>query len=262
VFHFRTDAKNIDVLRSAGISGVSLANNHILDYEEDALLDCLRILDENGILHSGAGADLAGAQKPFIAEVSGIRIGFLAFTDNEPDWEAGCNKPGTFYVPIDLNDQRACHLMELVRSLGQETDICVVSAHWGPNWGYRPPKEHIGFAHALVDAGADVIFGHSPHVFRGVEIYKGRPILYSTGDFIDDYAVDEIERNDRSCIFVVEFAGDRLDHVILYPTVIDNFQAKLALQAEADEILDRLIGLCAGLGTHTLRADGHIEIPA
>lgn len=81
-----------------------------------------------------------------------------------------------------------------IENLQKEVDFLIVSAHWGSNWGYYPPKEHISIGHAMIDAGADLIFGHSCHVFRGIEVYKNRPIIYSTGDFIADYAIDEIEK--------------------------------------------------------------------
>jgi poly-gamma-glutamate capsule biosynthesis protein CapA/YwtB (metallophosphatase superfamily) len=144
----------------------------------------------------------------------------IAFTDNEPDWEATPERPGTCYVPVNLDDPRARQLLQFVTDIRPQTDCLIVSCHWGPNWDYRPPNSHIVFGHALVDAGADVVYGHSAHVFRGIEVYRGRPILYSTGDFIDDYAVDEIERNDESFIFVLDFLDGAVREISLYPTII------------------------------------------
>ena len=102
----------------------------------------------------------------------------------------------------------------------QVVDLLIVSAHWGSNWGYRPLREHILFGHALIEAGADIISGHSSHVFRGIEFYNGRPIIYSAGNFIDDYAIDRIERNDQSFIFVIEVADRKPKVMRLYPTLI------------------------------------------
>lgn len=95
-------------------------------------------------------------------------------------------------------------LLDTIRAYNRVADYLIVSAHWGSNLGYVPPKEHVAFAHALVDAGADLVFGHSSHVFRGIEVYKDRPILYGAGNFVDDYAVDTIERNDQSFIYLLE----------------------------------------------------------
>ena len=203
-FHFRSRAKNIAVLEAARMNAVSLANNHVLDYGYDAMFEMLRILDRAGIIYTGAGANLAQASRLAIADVHGCKIGLIALTDNEPGWEAGTDWPRVFYVPTDLTDIRVKRLLDTIRAYNRVADYLIVSAHWGSNLGYVPPKEHVAFAHALVDAGADLVFGHSSHVFRGIEVYKDRPILYGAGNFVDDYAVDTIERNDQSFIYLLE----------------------------------------------------------
>ncbi len=251
VFHFRSDAKNVEVLRAAHIDAISLANNHTLDFEYEGLSNTMNNLDAAGIHYSGAGTTLSDASEPAIWEIKGIRFGLIAFTDNEPDWEATEDQPGIFYVPVTLKDYRAGKLLEIVRKTKEVVDLLIISTHWGPNWGYSPPAEHIPFAHALIDAGADVIFGHSGHVVRGIEIYKHKPIMYCTGDFIDDYAVDEIERNDRSFIFVVETDGHSIFRLFLYPTVIQNFQAMRANGAEKKAIVAKMQRLCTDLNTAT-----------
>ncbi len=248
-FHFRTDAKNIESLTSAGINAVSLANNHSLDFEYEALSDTVKILDAAGIHHAGAGANIREASKPALFRADATTVALIAFTDNEPEWEAGERVPGVFYVPVDTGDPRARRLFGLVRESKKEAGLVIVSAHWGPNWGYRPKPEQIPFAHALVESGADIVFGHSCHVFQGVEIYKGRPIFYSAGDFIDDYAVDEIERNDESFIFLVEVEGRRISRVRLHPTLISRMQARLAQPPREGEIAEKMRALCGGFGT-------------
>lgn len=249
VFHFRSDARNIETLKIAGIDVVSLANNHALDYGYSAMLDMLKILDDAGIHHAGAGVNFNEASRPALLEKGGIKIGFIAFTDNEPDWESTTEMPGVFYVPINVHDNRAKGLFEIIRHTKKEVDFLIVSTHWGPNWGYRPQPEHIPFGRCMIDAGADVIFGHSCHVFQGIEIYKGRPIIYSAGDFIDDYAVDKIERNDQSFIFTLETRDSQIYRLRLYPTIIDDFQARLAPQSEAKEISGKMQKLCAEFKT-------------
>ena len=248
-FHFRSDAKNVAVLKAAGIDAVSLANNHTLDYEYEAMFEMLEILDKERIAHAGAGVNLAEASVPAISEVKGHKIGFLAFTDNEPEWAASLARAGVFYVPTHADDERAQRLLEAVRQTKQKVGFLVVSAHWGPNWGYQPPAEHVRFGHLLIDAGADIIFGHSGHVFRGVELYKRRPIIYCAGNFVDDYAVDEIERNDQSFIFVIDIRGGSIRKILLYPTVIADFQARLAQGREAQEIGFKMRDLCLELNT-------------
>lgn len=252
IFHFRSDAENVAVLEAAHIDTVSLANNHSLDYEYEAMFDMLRILNKAKIAHAGAGADLAEASSPAVSQVQGLRIGVIAFTDNEPAWEAATEQAGVWFVPIDLENARAAGLMAKIHRIREEVDLLVVSVHWGPNWGHEPPPEHIGFARALIDAGADAVFGHSGHVFRGIEIYRQRPIIYCAGDFIDDYAVDEVERNDRSMIFILEYDHGSLRKIRLYPTVIRDFQARLAQGSEAEWIGRKMQQLCADLATSSL----------
>ena len=247
-FHFRSAAKNIAVLEAAQINALSLANNHVLDYGYDAMFQMLEILDRAGIVHSGAGVNLEEASRLATAEVCGRKLGLLAFTDNEPAWEATAHQPGIFYVPVDLSDPRAQALLELVREQKDAVDLLIVSAHWGGNWGYYPPREHVALAHALVNAGAGLVFGHSSHVFRGIEFYEGRPILYSAGNFVDDYAVDRIERNDQSFIYVADIENGTSRRLSLYPTLIRRCQARCA-GVYAQGIVEKMRGLCSGMNT-------------
>lgn len=251
VFHFRSDAKNAAVLSAAGIDMVSLANNHVLDYEYVALLDMLEILERSGIGYCGAGRDREEARRPALVERKGIRVAMLAATDNEPGWEAAPARPGTFYAPADLRDRRAAELLQAVSDQARSSGFVIVSLHWGPNWGYDAPPEHVQFGHALIEAGAGVVFGHSPHVFRGIEFYRGKPILYSAGDFIDDYAVDEIERNDESFVFAIDAEAHEVGEISLYPTLISAFQARRADPRTAAEIAAKMRALCERLGTRS-----------
>ena len=251
-FHFRSAAKNVAVLRAAQMNAVSLANNHVLDYGYDALCEMLEILDRNGILHSGAGMNFEEASRLASAEVAGRKLGLLAFTDNEPEWEATGNRPGVFYVPVDRHDARAGRLLEIIHGHAKTVDLLIISAHWGPNWGHAPPREHVGFAHAMVEAGAGVVFGHSSHVFRGIEFHRSRPVVYGGGTFIDDYAVDKVERNDESFIYMMETEDGTPRGLRLYPIVIRNFQAGRAGAEQGRRIADKMQHLCHTF--HTLAA--------
>jgi poly-gamma-glutamate capsule biosynthesis protein CapA/YwtB (metallophosphatase superfamily) len=251
-FHFRSDARNIAVLRAARIDAVTLANNHVLDYGNDAMSEMLEILDRAGVVHSGAGKNFDEASLFATAAVRGTKLAMLAFTDNEPGWEAGAGRPGIFYAPIEPADPRARMVLEIVSRGKPASDFLIVSAHWGPNWGYAPPREHVEFARALIDAGADIVFGHSSHVFRGIEFYRGRAIVYGAGDFVDDYMVDEIERNDQGFVYVVEVEGGIQARLRLYPTVIGNCQACHAGGHEERAIAAKMRKLCGPFGTRAL----------
>jgi poly-gamma-glutamate synthesis protein (capsule biosynthesis protein) len=265
VFHFRSDVRNVAVLTAASIDAVSLANNHVLDYGPDAFRESLPALDRCGILHAGAGPDLEAARRPVIRRMGPTAVGLIAFTDNQPDWEAGPQRPGVYYVPVEerqRGDTRVGDLLALVRRTKARADLLVVSAHWGGNWGSEVPAAHRELARALVDAGADVVFGHSAHIFRGIELYAGRPLIYSAGDFIDDYAVDPEERNDQSFIFRLETSGSLPVRLQLHPTEITGFQAQLAAKS-AHRIAARMQELSTQLGTRSRWSDetNVLEIP-
>ncbi len=262
IFHFRSDAKNVQSLQAAQIDAVSLANNHTLDFEEEALCETLTVLDNAGIHHAGAGQTLSEATRPALWAVQNLKFGLLSFTDNEPEWEATETRAGICYVPTDLDDARTQGLLATVTRIKAQVDVLIIAAHWGPNWGYRPPRDHPPLAHALIDAGADILFGHSGHVVRGVEWYHNRPIMYCLGDFVDDYAVDEIERNDRSCIFLLEIEDKRITRLLLYPTIIQHFQAKLASGSEREAIVAKMQQLCQELHTDTTwnEQEGALEL--
>ncbi|MEK7347636.1 MAG: CapA family protein [Candidatus Eisenbacteria bacterium] len=248
-FAFRSDAKNVAVLRGAGIDAVSLANNHILDYGPEALQETLDTLDRAGVAHAGAGASLAEARAPALLRRAGATLAMLSVTDNEPAWEAGPDRPGIWHVPVVRNDPRAVSLLAAVAATRAMADLLVVAFHWGTNWGYRPEPGHREFAHALIGAGADLVFGHSCHVARGIEIDRGGVILYGAGDLIDDYAVDEFEPNDESWVFVVETSGGRTMELRAHPLLIRRFRPLHAGGARREVMLERMTSRCRELGT-------------
>ena len=161
-----------------------------------------------------------------------------------PEWAASAERAGVFNVSAETAE-----LFDRVAVARRQADVLVVSAHWGPNWGSEVPDVHRALAHELIGIGVDIVYGHSPHVCRGVEIFNGHPILYSTGAFIDDYAVSPTDRNDHSFIFIVELDGTTLSGIGLVPTVVRDCQVRLAVGQEARSVTNAMIRLCADLGT-------------
>lgn len=249
IFHFRSDAKNVAVLQAAHMDAVSLANNHILDFDVAGLLETRHHLEHAGIHAAGAGVTFKEASQPAIWEAQGRSVGLIACTDNEPAWAASENHPGVWHVPIRVQDQRTHQLLEIVQRTKANVACLIVSVHWGSNWGYDPPAGHQPFAHALIDQGTDVVFGHSSHVVRGIEIYQGKPIIYGAGDFVDDYSVDPVERNDQSFLFMIELSEKNFMHIFLYPTVIRCWQARRASNEEREIIRKGMQRRCAQLKT-------------
>jgi poly-gamma-glutamate synthesis protein (capsule biosynthesis protein) len=259
LFTFRSDARNVRVLQAGGVRAVSLANNHVLDFGDEALADCLRVLDAAGIARAGAGRHAEEAQRPARWSCGGLQVGLVAFTDNEPEWEATADRPGVFYAPVDPDDPRFRRVVDLTADLSREVDVVVVSAHWGPNWGRRPLPEHREAARRLARAGARVVWGHSAHIVRGVEFVEGCVVMYSCGDFVDDYAVDEVERNDWSFAFLLEWRNGRVE-VELVPTVIRHFRAERAQGWEREALLQRMRQLCEELGTSVETTDRGLRV--
>jgi len=257
VFHFRADPEAVRVLQAARIDLCSLANNHTLDFEEQGLLDTIHHLDAAGIRHAGAGRDLKEAAQPAIVEAGqGVlsKVALVAFTDNEPEFAAGSARPGTNYLPVALDSgtlSRAGAAIAAAREKG--ADVVVFSNHWGPNMVQRPPKEFREFARAVLDLGADIYYGQSAHVFQGIEIYRGRPILYDTGDFIDDYAVDPQMRNDWSFLFRITLNDRSLKLIELFPVMLGYARVDLARDERWEMIAARMERLCAEMGTVLVR---------
>jgi len=253
VFHFRADPSAVEVLKAARVDACSLANNHTLDFEEQGLLDTLEHLEAAGIRHAGAGRDMEEATRPVLLDErsdSADRVALVASTDNEPSFAAGADRPGTNYLPTSLEPEildRVEAAIAVAREAGAKT--VVFSNHWGPNMVQRPPDLFRRFARAVVDRGADVYYGHSAHVFQGVELYRGKPILYDTGDFIDDYAVDEKMRNDRSFLFKVSLEGGALRRLELFPVRLRYARTGLATGTEREAIFDRMERLSDEMGT-------------
>jgi poly-gamma-glutamate synthesis protein (capsule biosynthesis protein) len=247
-------------LRTARIDGCSLANNHTLDFEEQGLLDTLEHLDAAGIRHAGAGRNREEAADPAILTLPADhtrRVALLAFTDNEPPFAAGIDRPGTNYLPVSLKPEvlrRVKRTVSYVREMGVGTVI--FSNHWGPNMVQRPKEIFRRFARAVIDRGVDIYYGHSAHVFQGVEIYRGKPILYDTGDFIDDYAVDPKFRNDWSFFFQVSVEEGRFERLDLTPVKLSYARVDLATGGERESILDRMERLSAEMGTVFARREG------
>jgi poly-gamma-glutamate capsule biosynthesis protein CapA/YwtB (metallophosphatase superfamily) len=258
-FHFRANPLAIDALKLAGIDCVVIANNHVLDYEEEAFLEMLGLLEAAGIPYVGAGRNLEEARRPVILQLQGLRLGVVAFTDNEPGWKATPTTPGTNYLPVSLESVPLLQEgMAQARAMG--ADLLIVSAHWGPNMRLRPTPAFREFARALIEAGADVFHGHSAHVFQGIEVWRGRPILYDCGEFVDDYAVDPLLRNDWGLLFGLEVDGRGVRRVELTPLRIDDCQVNRAVGEDFEAIAHRIRELSAEMGTALQREGSRLWV--
>lgn len=250
-FHFRARPRALEFLQAAKIDGVTLANNHVLDYGPDALLDCLNLLDRTGIKRTGAGAKLEEALVPALLRLPEGCVAVVALTDNEREWEATGTKPGVNYVTYNdrgLKEPYRSRITQVLSFAGRQADLVIVSAHVGPNWG-APSRAMQALAHDLIDMGGDLYWGHSNHTPQGIELYKGKAIMYSTGDFVDDYMVDKDERNDLSFLFVLEVERGRIAHVRLLPACIEDLGVRLAHEQEWQFLKQTMQAKCKAFGT-------------
>ena len=197
---------------SIGFDVVSMASNHTMDWGRDAILDSIERMRRDGIQTIGAGKNIDEARQPAIVECDGTRIAFLGYCSVAPKgYYAAPRRAGvapmraiTHFEPLEEDQpgtpakimtwplQRDLDaLVQDVERVRPDVDIVAVSLHWGVHHirgliaDYQPVV-----AHAAIDAGADIIIGHHPHVLKGIEVYRGKVILYSIGDFARDYNQD------------------------------------------------------------------------
>jgi poly-gamma-glutamate synthesis protein (capsule biosynthesis protein) len=244
VFHFRAPPWATQVLTHLGVDCVSLANNHALDFGPDALLDTLAHLDAAGIRVVGAGSDRERARAPLLLEHNGFRLAVVACSDHPAEYAAGEDRPGIAYA--DLQNGVPEWLADL-----PDTDAVLVTPHWGPNMTAESVPHVRRAADVLLEAGATLIAGHSAHVFHGV----APRVLYDLGDFLDDYRVDPVLRNDLGVLFLVDLAGDRLEAI---PLKLEFAHTRVATGADAAWIRQRFTVACAKLGTEVTEQDGHL----
>lgn len=253
VFNFKLDPDNIQSLVDANISLVNLANNHSFDFNEEGFIETTQLLESKKIKHVGAGQDINQARNLEILEKNGIKIGVIGYTDNEPEWAATSEKAGINYIRIGQIEQ----VEHDIKSIRNQVDILIISIHWGPNKVERPEPNLVDFAHKIIDCGADLIHGHSAHIFQGIEIYNGKPIIYGSGDFIDDYMIYPDLHNDHSFLFKTFITKDGIQKIELIPVCISEMQVNLAKDDLAQKILNHMKKLSAEFGTKLEIKDDH-----
>lgn len=178
-FTFRSNPKSLTALTSAGIDLVALGNNHARDYGSAALADTFANLNRAGIGFAGAGPNRAAAFSPTYAQANGATVAFLSFSQIGPsNFLATSNSYGTAYT-VNLTAVRRA-----VADAAKHADYVVVSFHWGVEKSTKPTSKQIQFGRAAIDAGADAVLSHHPHVIQGVEYYRNGLIAYSLGNFV------------------------------------------------------------------------------
>ena len=245
-FYFRADPEAVLALVSAGVDLVSLANNHSLDAGIAGLVDTQAILGRYGIAFAGAGSNQAEASAVRRVECKGVSVGVLAACDHQQDFAATEHRPGIHYLNLrDRHERR--RLIELVRNEAAGVDHLIVSLHWLPNWVPSIPGLYRELAREVIAAGARVLWGHSPHHILGSELWPHGVALYSTGDLIDDYALDESYRNDRQLLYLLELEPNAVKRLSAFPVSLRIGRAEPADAVARRWIESRLRAVCEPL---------------
>jgi poly-gamma-glutamate synthesis protein (capsule biosynthesis protein) len=259
--HYRMHPLNIGCLSAARISACALANNHVLDWGYSGLSETLRSLDAAGIAHSGAGNNAEEAAAPAVLNLADkarlLLFSFGSTTSGIPrEWSATPSRAGVNLLE-DLSETTATRVADQMRqstSGGQSGDLLIASIHWGSNWGYDIPSKQTAFAHRLIEEGVAIVHGHSSHHVKGIEISKGRLILYGCGDFLTDYeGISGYEefRGDLALMYFVELDSQtgQLVSARLVPTQMHRFQLKRASAPDARWLCDLVNKLGTQFGT-------------
>jgi len=200
LYSFRMNPLILKLLKDVGFDVLSVANNHSADWGEDAFVDTLNRIKLNGIVYTGGGLNKDDAESLKIIERNGLKVGFLAFSDVGPSWfEAKDNKPGILLAKVEL-------VRELVEKAKSQADYIIVSFHFGNEYETVATNRQEEFAKMSIDAGANIVVGHHPHVTQKIELYNGGLIAYSLGNFIFDQNFSE--KTMEGALLNVVFDGD------------------------------------------------------
>jgi poly-gamma-glutamate capsule biosynthesis protein CapA/YwtB (metallophosphatase superfamily) len=249
-FFFRGPPQAVRALQAIGVKAVGLANNHALDFEIEALVETLELLGEAGIAVAGAGRGESQARRGVIVEAAGQRIGLVAVSDHPREFAAAGDSPGIAYC--DLRRGIPAWLGGELAWLSRECDEVVAFPHWGPNMTTEPESWQRRAAGELQEAGADLVAGHSAHVFHGAGWGRRGPLLYDLGDALDDYAVNADLRNDLG-VLAIWRPGDPDAELELTGLALEYCRTRFAAGEDADWIAHRLARACEPLGTRVER---------
>ncbi|MCX5797645.1 MAG: CapA family protein [Elusimicrobia bacterium] len=238
-YSFHAKPAYLEALRLAGFNLVSMANNHSIDWGREALLETKDNIAKHGMVPLGAGPDQKQAQEPVMVKKGGLTFAFLANEDMLLE--------GIVSLP-DRPAAAAASVEELVASIQRarrSADFVVVSEHWGAEFQEEPTWNQVEKAHRLIDAGADLVLGHHPHVLQSIELYRGKYIVYSLGNFLFD---QKQESRSQSLVFDCEFDSGGIRNVGFTPVYVEHYQPRPATAEESRAIIARLRRLSRGYG--------------
>lgn len=227
-FYYRCPPAMVNVLVEAGISMVTTANNHAVDFGPEALADQSQILKEAGIAYAGSGANLEQATHPVFFRAGGLVVAVLSFATDLPQFAVGEGKWGIFNV--SLGEESLNRLRPAIEAARDNADLVIVSPHWGANWRDSPKEEIRELARGLINLGVDAVIGHSAHILQGIEVYRGKPIVYDMGTALFDRVQENRMRH--SALFELVFGQRGFECLIVHPVELEPGRVRLASDEE------------------------------
>lgn len=260
--HYRMHPANVPCLTAAGIDCCVLANNHVLDWGGRGLKDTLSALHGAGIATAGAGQTEAEASSPAVIAIPRGRLlvyGFGFSSSGVPRaWRATRSGAGVNWL-ADPSNRSADSVRQRIERDRRPGDLVVVSLHWGGNWGYGISPSEREFAHRLIDsAGVDLVHGHSSHHPKGIEVYRGKTVLYGCGDLLNDYEGiqgHESFRPELGLMYfpVIDTTGGELVALTLVPVRTRRFRLQKASVEETTWLATMMDRECRRLGACGVR---------
>ncbi|OGA41325.1 MAG: hypothetical protein A3G24_17055 [Betaproteobacteria bacterium RIFCSPLOWO2_12_FULL_62_13] len=255
VVHLRSDPEVVHALVDAGIDLVSLANTHTMDYGPAGLLQTMQALDRHGIRWVGAGRTIAEARTPAVFDLKGTRIAFLAYhtydqygaVASEVSPGQAMVRIGAYLAPPHVFREEVSQMQTDIRDARKQADVVIVSWHWGQSMTSQLAVHQPYLGHLAIDAGADLVLGHHAHVLQGIELYRGKPICYSLGNFVMDRGAP---MSMEALVVKCAIADKRIRHLSFLPAEGTRMgEARILPRAEAEATFREMRALCAEVRT-------------
>ena len=230
-YTFRADPKHVSIYNDMSVDMVTLANNHVYDYGQNAFYDTLSTLKNNKLPYIGAGTNKKEAESAYYLVINGYKISFLNATRAEKyilTPEAKNNSPGVFRC------YDTTRLKQRIREEKENSDYVVVIVHWGKETYHTLEQVQLSSGKEYIDSGADMVVGHHAHVLQGVEFYKGKLIAYNLGNFIfNGHTVD-------TGILKWELNNEGKSSYYFYPGIQSDCYTREANNNEAKKIYNNM----------------------
>lgn len=239
---FKCSPDYVPLVKANNRTIATLANNHVCDYGIGGMNDTIKYLEDNGVVVIGAGENESAAHNATTQKINNRTITVLNYMDSDNFREysyeqipyANGSNPG--YSAYDSADAKK----QIEEARGNGSDLIIVSMHFGNEYSRSPNDDQVKIAHELIDYGADVVIGSHPHVTQGIEMYKGKPICYSLGDFIFDLSIPETLRDYFVEIDIVNDTGE----LTVYPVNIIGYLPYFMSPEDGKVLLEELNPQC------------------